>query len=53
MPSAIGQLSQQKFGPPESPDVSMAYIAMVARVVGEITKDEQLMQIAAAMSDQA
>lgn len=49
MASAIGMLGQEKFDGSASPDVSMMYLIMVASVVGEITKDEQLLQIAQAL----
>jgi hypothetical protein len=45
MASALGMMGQAKI----EGTVSMEYIAMVAQVVGEITKDEQLLQIAAAL----
>jgi len=47
MASGISALGEQKID--AQSEVSMKYLAMVAKVVGEATKDEQLLQIAAAM----
>jgi hypothetical protein len=51
MPSALGMMGQSKVQAAGGQDIMLRYIAMVAKIAGDITKDEQLLQIAAAMGE--
>lgn len=49
MASALGMMGQSKVKAAGGQDILMRYIALVAKIAGEATKDEQLLQIAAAL----
>lgn len=46
MPSGLENFAQMEFEGSGSQSQSMGYLIMVAKVVGEITRDEQLLAIA-------
>lgn len=52
MASGLQSLAEMPFEGSGSQSASMMYLELVARVVGEATGDEQLLQIAAAMANQ-